>query len=598
MIHGFNPLIHKSLYRVGVYASEGEDVAFELYDTLFAAYLTETAGQRWNPPIQFELIPVTLTSLRELAASEQVDFLFASSAVFSCMATESNAQALATIINRRVSRGYEYDLDVYGGVMFVLKDNQEINTIADFKDRTVGAGSITAMGGGQTQFYELYKHGISFVADLKQVVFTKDERLTVQGLLDGDFEIGFARTDQIERHTMENGQHLADDTFKIINPQTHTLQDGRLFPFVSSTGLHPEWPVAALEHVNPTVAKEVQDALLAIRDHALSMEMREELRCDTTDRIAQFAWEATRKGSFVGFRTALSYFQVRTKQEGAGFIHHANELGDLRCIDGDTLYEDIHCPTGHYKVTREEFQISCALKGLDCKEGYECFCQPCIAAFEVDVYQYHNDDATDNDETILEKQKGCSKMTLCGTVQQRHRMVFHVVDNRERENPQIDVVMHIRDTDVHLNATRLDPYVYEIAWSEEQVGVGIMEIFFDGEQIPESPLRVQVIQRDCNADFGDRGLTPSSDGTCVCGENTLDIHGQCVTMAFFAAAASVFALLILGIATLLFVRHKIEKSDELWKIDAEELHLDDPVEVIGQGSFGVVLLAVRTMPVS
>ena len=33
------------------------------------------------------------------------------------------------------------------------------------------------------------------------------------------------------------------------------------------------------------------------------------------------------------------------------------------------------------------------------------------------------------------------------------------------------------------------------------------------------------------------------------------------------------------------------KSDEIWSVHVEELHLDDPVEVIGQGSFGVVLLA-------
>ena len=32
------------------------------------------------------------------------------------------------------------------------------------------------------------------------------------------------------------------DTFKIINPQTHILDDGTIFPFVSSTDLLPEWP--------------------------------------------------------------------------------------------------------------------------------------------------------------------------------------------------------------------------------------------------------------------------------------------------------------------------------------------------------------------
>ena len=43
--------------------------------------------------------------------------------------------------------------------------------------------------------------------------------------------------------------------------------------------------------------------------------------------------------------------------------------------------------------------------------------------------------------------------------------------------------------------------------------------------------------------------------------------------------------------TFCYVRHKTRKSDEMWKVHTDELHFDDPVEVIGQGSFGVVLLA-------
>ena len=36
-------------------------------------------------------------------------------------------------------------------VMFTLADNERVNTIEDFKGKTIGAGGITAMGGGQTQ---------------------------------------------------------------------------------------------------------------------------------------------------------------------------------------------------------------------------------------------------------------------------------------------------------------------------------------------------------------------------------------------------------------------------------------------------------------
>lgn len=69
------------------------------------------------------------------------------------------------------------------------------------------------MGGAQTQFYELSLHGISFVADPKQMSFTNNEKITVDGVLNGDFEIGFVRTDQIERQTDENGRTLDPGKF-------------------------------------------------------------------------------------------------------------------------------------------------------------------------------------------------------------------------------------------------------------------------------------------------------------------------------------------------------------------------------------------------
>ena len=159
------------------------------------------------------------------------------------------------------------------------------------------------MGGAQTQVYEMFAEGLSYVADPSQVTFTKDERKTVQGVLDGDFEIGFARTDQIERHKLPNGEDLDPELFKVINPQIHVLDNGELFPFVSSTGLNPEWPVAALDHVSRDVAKEVQVALLALRDHATSLKLNENLRCDTTPEIAELAFSASQAGLLVGFRT-------------------------------------------------------------------------------------------------------------------------------------------------------------------------------------------------------------------------------------------------------------------------------------------------------
>lgn len=206
LIHKFNPLIHKQKYTVGVYSSEGEEQVFRVYGKTFAEYLTATAGRRFDPPIQFDITAVSLTELAQKGEKETVDFMFGSSAVSSCMIAEQFAEPLVTIVNRRRARGHTYELDVYGGVIFTLANNTRVNTIEDLKGKTIGAGGITAMGGGQSQYYEMFRHGLSYVADPAQVVFTDDERLIVEGVMNKEFEVGFARTDQIERHRGPDGE--------------------------------------------------------------------------------------------------------------------------------------------------------------------------------------------------------------------------------------------------------------------------------------------------------------------------------------------------------------------------------------------------------
>ena len=128
--------------------------------------------------------------------------------------------------------------------------------------------------------------------------------------------------------------HVLGDVDHIIHYQSLTTQNKIL------NSLHPEWPASALDHVNREVAAEVQAALLALRDHATSLELNKTLRCDTTPEIAELAMAATQSGKLIGFRTARSYDIVRTKQEAAGFLQK-NDDGDLHCIRGDTLYDDL-----------------------------------------------------------------------------------------------------------------------------------------------------------------------------------------------------------------------------------------------------------------
>ena len=91
----------------------------------------------------------------------------------------------------------------------------------------------------------------------------------------------------------------------------------------------------------------------------------------------------------------------------------------------------------------------------------------------MDVFQWHDHAANQTDDVS----EGCEKMELCGVVQQTKEVTFRIVDNLERENAFVEIILHLSDTSTILEARALDePYSYEFSWTRDYVGVGIMEM--------------------------------------------------------------------------------------------------------------------------
>ena len=88
-------------------------------------------------------------------------------------------------------------------------------------------------------------------------------------------------------------------------------------------------------------------------------------------------------------------------------------------------------------------------------------------------------------------------------------------------------------------------------------------------------------------------MVADDDGSCDCGADTMPLGDKCVNNAIFAIIGSVVGFVLVSIAGCFYAGYRNRKNDEMWQVDLDELHFDDPVEVIGQGSFGVVLLGVR-----
>jgi hypothetical protein len=189
------------------------------------------------------------------------------------------------------------------------------------------------------------------------------------------------------------------------------------------------------------------------------------------------------------------------------FLFVYDPKGDWHCERASSLYKSITCPKGHYKVPEDEFDKDCEQIGTPCPEGYNCYCKPCIKAFEVTVFPSNNDTLA---SSKFNRDTGCAKMGLCGKAEQRKDIYYRIFDNKKRTNATITAMMLFGDEEWDLPIIQVEPFLYEFGFRHAERGVAILAVYFDGVQIPESPVRVQVADRDCEAAFPGSGKIPVS----------------------------------------------------------------------------------------
>ena len=225
---------YKQVYTVAVLAFRGEEKAWDGYNATFNDYLTATAGQMFDPPIQFVMKPVFQTLFEDVAMGA-VDFVYVNPGQYSCIESEYEAYSLVSQVSQRNINGNVYNLKKFGGVIMTRSDRDDINSIYDLKDKIVATASITGLGSGQMQFLQMQQVGMDYLHDPKQLVFTRNQNNIVNGVLSGEFDVGFVRTDQMERSVDGDGNLLNISNFKVIDPQESLSIDGVPFPFESST---------------------------------------------------------------------------------------------------------------------------------------------------------------------------------------------------------------------------------------------------------------------------------------------------------------------------------------------------------------------------
>jgi twitching motility protein PilJ len=235
-------------YKIGVLAKNGPVKAMQMWKAT-GDYLTARI-----PGKTFEVVALDFEAVNPAIETEKVAFFLVNSSMFVTARVKYGASAVATMINSRQGK----PLKSFGGVILTSSDNEDIKTMADLKGKTFMAVKKSSFGGWQMAYKEMLDAGIDPKKDLAGLEFGGKHDNVVLAVQNGAVQAGTARTDTLERMAATGLIDMQE--FRIIAKKSHAD-----FPFVCSTALYPEWPLAKTRNTPDTVVQQVVEALKQLK---------------------------------------------------------------------------------------------------------------------------------------------------------------------------------------------------------------------------------------------------------------------------------------------------------------------------------------------
>ncbi|CAE7718406.1 SCUBE3 [Symbiodinium microadriaticum] len=405
------------------------------------------------------------------------------------MAVEFNLQMVASLINYRKGNA----LGKFAGVIFTRQDSP-FQTFDDLRTANVEAVSISGLGAMQLQQAELLSQGLNIMTDVPRLTFAFNQNKIVQDVELGLADVGFVRTDLIDRNVANNLTKW--EYFRVIGQ----IPDSD-FPFARSTAFTPEWPIGALPHVTDEVKELVASSLMALDRFSPDPELSE-------PAIAGMTGDKPHRELFVG----------------------------------DGAEEAIKCPAGFVKKARDK--VFCE----DCRTGYSCLCSPCAklrdpeyvlkASLSSTAWMGNVDVGQVNNETIVAS--SCERMSVCGQVFTGQKLRWVLLDqigtaSRLAINAPLVTSVSIRtsvdgpwlSTDVrNITIEDADTQEYSLEYEAQGSGTQVIQVDINGQPAALSPVVLEVRppplrQIDCPP-----GRQPDFHGVCTaCAPGTASAGG-------------------------------------------------------------------------
>jgi diguanylate cyclase (GGDEF)-like protein/PAS domain S-box-containing protein len=233
--------------RIGVLAYRGQEHALKHWGP-HADYLNAQLAPR-----RFEIVPMSYAALTSAVQRREIQFVITNTGHYTEMELAGGVSRIAT----RLMASPIGPLDRFGGTVITRADNIHLNRYADLKGKQLMVPDKSSLGGWQVHLREAIEQGINLEKDARTIIETKNHEKVVEGVLAGQADAGFVRSDLVESMAAEGRIRLTD--LHIVNQR-----QAAGYPYLLSTRLYPEWPLARVAGVPDQLAKDVLIRLLAL----------------------------------------------------------------------------------------------------------------------------------------------------------------------------------------------------------------------------------------------------------------------------------------------------------------------------------------------
>lgn len=224
---------------------------------------TEQCLVQWSPTADylsgkidgffFEIVPLGYDEVYPAVENMEVDFILTNPAYYAAIEQWYGVIRIATLKNRFMDSACIR----YGGVIFRLKNRDNIRGIEDLVGKSFMAAHEHSFGGWISVWRELKERGVDPHRHFSSLQFAGDHDGVVFAVRDGLVNAGSVRTNILEVMAAE-GKIDIDEFFVFKWPG----DDNPDFPFIRSTRLYPEWAMARLPVASEELAEKVTVALL------------------------------------------------------------------------------------------------------------------------------------------------------------------------------------------------------------------------------------------------------------------------------------------------------------------------------------------------